>query len=72
MDTNCLATGTLVKMDGCSFACKWVQFKFKPIQTVFSIREGRVVFDLQLSLLGIKNHYNSQFIQVSVETTVLV
>lgn len=62
LNTNGSATGTLVKMDGCSFVCKWVQFTVKLICTVFDVREGRAGFDLQLFLLGIKNHYNSQFI----------
>lgn len=71
LDTNCLAMGTLVKMDGCSFACRWKQFKFKLSQTVCSIRECRVGFDLQVPQLGIKN-YNSQFIQVGVKSLILL
>lgn len=69
LDTNSLAMGTLVKMDGCSFACKWVQFKFK-LHSV-SRRVG-CFFYLELSMLGIKNHYNSQFIQVTVKPLILV
>lgn len=50
LDTNGLEMGTLVKTDGCSFACKWVQFKVKLIQTgLCSKKVGRVIFFIHSS-----------------------